>query len=180
MPAVSWEKERKPAPGSYLETTGTPCPSLRVATRLHPYWGTFPNLRLPVWLVTQNFSGCPRYRLWSAFLEEKMFGAAGRGAPCAGATRRPVVYGVRTQATYCPLFPRLCLFKAPTAAGAGVVCARAHSPRTSGRRVGAQASHCLRDRRPHEHRPRGPGTRESGQDSGRHWERAVIVSLAIL
>lgn len=89
---------------------------------------------------------------------------------------------VRCENTGCllPSLPLACLFKAPTAAGGGVVCVCARGPRTSGRRVRAQACHCLRDRCPHEHRPRGPGTRESGQDSGRHWERAVIVSLAIL
>lgn len=45
-----------------------------------------------------------------------MFGTAGRGAPCAGATRSLVVCGMRTQASYFPLSsPWLCLFKAPTA-----------------------------------------------------------------
>lgn len=35
-------EERKPASGSHLETTGTPCPSRQVAACLNPAWRDFP------------------------------------------------------------------------------------------------------------------------------------------
>lgn len=107
-----------------------------------------------------------------------MFGTAGRGAPCARATRSLVVRCMRTQTSYSPpASPKLCLFKAPTAA----VGVQAQDLRQGPwNHQGAGLALSYRDRSSHEHRPQGPGSRESGQDSGRHWERVVTLSLAIL
>ena len=180
MPALSWEEERRPAPGSYLETTGTPCPGLEwppASTRtegLSPTSGSLCGWWLKTSPVVQGIV-C-EVLSW----KRKCLGQQGGELPVLEPQGGLLCMVWEHRLLIALSSPRLCLFKAPTAAGAGVVCARTRGPRTSGRRVGAQACHCLRDRRPHEHRPRGPGTRESGQDSGRHWERAVIVSLAIL
>lgn len=107
-----------------------------------------------------------------------MFGTAGRGAPCASATRSLVVCRRRTQASYSPpSFPKLCLFKAPTA----TMGVQAQDFRQGPwNHQGAGLALSCRDRSSHEHRPQGPGIGNSGQDSGRHWERVVTVSLAIL
>lgn len=72
----------------------------------------FPKPILAVWLVTQNPCCCPRCHLWSASLEEKMFGTAGRGAP--GLQPQGALLCVWEHRLFISLSsPRLCLFKAP-------------------------------------------------------------------
>jgi hypothetical protein len=107
-----------------------------------------------------------------------MFGTAGKGAPRDGTTRSLVVCYVRTQASYS--LPPPCPF--------GCIYLKLPQPVWG----------CAQDSRqgPWSHQGAGPvltaattvvmgtilgpGTRESSQDSGRHWERVVIVSLAVL